>query len=50
MSDVRSFVTLGIITGLSLAILTNSGKAVQIIGSVSEAFFGLIRTASGKDA
>lgn len=47
MENLRSFVSLGIITGLSLAILANADKASKIVGSVSEAFFGLIQTSSG---
>lgn len=50
MQDLRSFVTLGVMTGLALAILTNANKAATIVESVSEAFFGLIRTASGNKA
>lgn len=50
MDNLRSFVSLGIITGLSLAVLANADKAAKIIESVSESFFGLIRTASGEKA
>jgi len=50
MTNLRSFVTLGILTGMSLAILANADQAAKIVESVSEAFFGLIRTSSGKRA
>ncbi len=48
MDQLRSFVTIGILAGLSLAILANADKASKIVESVSEAFFGLIQTASGQ--
>lgn len=47
MNNLRSFVTIGVMTGLGLAILANADKAATIVTSVSEAFFGLIRTSSG---
>ena len=48
MDQLRSFVTIGILAGIGLAILTNADKSVKIIDSVSGAFFNLIKTASGE--
>jgi hypothetical protein len=48
MDQLRSFVTLGIMAGIGLAILTNADKSVKIINSVAGNFFNLIKTASGE--
>ena len=48
MGDFRNIVTLTIIAGLSLAVITNADSAVKIVNSVSDSWNELIRTVSGR--
>lgn len=48
MGDFRNIVTLTIVAGLALAVITNADSAVKIINSVSGAWNDLIKSVSGR--
>lgn len=48
MGDVRNIVTLTLVAGLALAVITNADSAVKIVNGVFDGWNDLIRNVSGR--
>jgi hypothetical protein len=48
MGTAKDLVTLSIVVGFGFAILTHANQASKMVGSVSGAWFNLIRTVQGR--